>query len=94
MFFFANIVVRQVSGILATHLDVDVAADEAGVARVRVASPLIPKLPFRNGASGIPTTPTSGRSSAWKMVTDMGNGATYYFNEKSGATQLERPDKI
>ncbi|KAJ8607618.1 hypothetical protein CTAYLR_005757 [Chrysophaeum taylorii] len=70
----------DVSGILATHLDVDVAADD-GVARIRVASPLIPKLPFK------------GKSSPWKMVTDMGNGASYYYNEQTGTTQYDPPPK-
>lgn len=41
----------DVDGILATHLDVDIAADTAGVATIRVKSPLIPALPFKNTAS-------------------------------------------
>jgi hypothetical protein len=77
-----------------THLDVDVATDEAGVARVRVASPLIPKLPFKNLASASGGTAKGGKASPWKMVTDMGNGESYYYNEQTGVTQIARPDKF
>lgn len=84
----------DVSGLLGTHLDVDVAADEAGVAKVRVASQLIPKLPFKNLASASSSSPTGGKESPWNMVTNMGSGETYYYNEKSGVTQYERPDKF
>jgi hypothetical protein len=41
----------DVDGVLSTHLDIDIAADRAGVATVKVKSPLIPPLPFRNTAS-------------------------------------------
>ena len=41
----------DVDGVLSTHLDVDIAADKAGVATVKVKSPLIPSLPFKNTAS-------------------------------------------
>lgn len=41
----------DVDGVLTTHLDVDIAADKAGVATVKVKSPLIPALPFKNTAS-------------------------------------------
>ena len=41
----------DVDGVLTTHLDVDIAADKAGVATVKVKSPLIPTLPFKNVAS-------------------------------------------
>jgi hypothetical protein len=43
----------DVDGILQTHLDVDIAASKPGVATVRVESPLIPQLPFRNPASSL-----------------------------------------
>lgn len=76
---------------ITTHLDVDVAADEAGVARVRVASALIPKLPFKNAAS---TVTAKGKASQWSTVTNLGNGESYYFNAKTGETQFEKPDKI
>jgi hypothetical protein len=48
----------DVKGIIQTHLDMDVAADEAGVAKIRVASGLIPKLPFHNLASSTAGSPT------------------------------------
>ena len=78
---------------LKTHLDVDVAADEAGVARVRIASDLIPPLPFKNLASSSSSS-KGGQASRWQVVTNMGNGESYYFNSKTGVTQFEKPDKI
>jgi hypothetical protein len=41
----------DVDGVINTHLDVDVATDSAGSATIRVASPLIPALPYQNAAS-------------------------------------------
>lgn len=64
----------DVSGLLSTHMDVDVSADEPGVAKVRVASGLIPKLPFKNLASGSAGSPTGGKPSPWNMVTNLGSG--------------------
>jgi hypothetical protein len=84
----------DVDGILKTHLDVDIAADEPGVAKVRVSSNLIPKLPFKNMASASQGSPTGGKASPWSMVTNMGSGDSYYYNEKSGVTQYDRPDKF
>jgi hypothetical protein len=84
----------DVKGILTTHLNVDVASDEPGVAKIRVASNLIPKLPFRNLASGTAGSITGGKESMWNVVTNMGSGESYYYNEKSGLTQFERPAKF
>lgn len=81
----------DIGGIVKTHLDVDVASDEAGVAKIRVASPLVPKLPFRNLASSTAGSPTGGKESPWNVVTNMGTGESYYYNEKLGLTQFERP---
>lgn len=83
----------DVGGKIKTHLDVDVAADEPGVARVRVASNLIPSLPYRNLASS-KGSPTGGKESEWNIVTNLGSGDSYYFNMKTGVTQLERPEKL
>ena len=74
---------------LKTHLDVDIAADEAGVAKVRVASDLIPPLPFKNVAST--SYVKGGAQSEWNVVANMGSGESYYYNTKSGVTQYERP---
>jgi hypothetical protein len=41
----------DIDGLITTHVDVDIAADKAGVATVRVSSPLIPRLPYKNKAS-------------------------------------------
>lgn len=54
----------DIDGVINTHLDVDIATDKAGVATIKVASPLIPKLPFRNSAGGT-VLPTSGKQSDW-----------------------------
>lgn len=81
----------DVDGILATHLDIDVAADEAGVLTAKVSSPLIPKLPFKNSAS---SSPAGGKSSSWYKVTNLGDGDVYYFNFKTDETRIEKPDKI
>lgn len=59
----------DVKGLVGTHLDVDLAADEAGVAKVRVASNLIPPLPFKNLASAAANSPTGGKESQWNVVT-------------------------
>ena len=74
---------------LKTHLDVDVAADEAGVARIRVASDLIPPLPFKNIASS--SYAAGGKKSDWNVVTNMGSGESYYYNTNTGTTQNEKP---
>ena len=79
----------DVSGIIATHMDVDVGAPEAGVAKVRVASKLIPKLPFKNAAT-MADAP-SGKKTAWNVVTNMGTGDSYYYNEDTGVSQTEKP---
>jgi hypothetical protein len=78
---------------LKTHLDIDVAADEAGVARVRIASDIIPPLPFKNLASSSSSS-KGGKESRWQIVTNMGSGESYYFNTKTGVTQFETPDRI
>jgi hypothetical protein len=84
----------DVGGKLSSHFDVDVAADEAGTAKVIVKSNLIPKLPFKNMASSTIGAPTGGRESPWNIVTNLGSGESYYYNAKSGLTQFGRPDKI
>lgn len=81
----------DVGGKLSTHLDVDIAADEAGVAKVVIRSGLIPKLPFKNMASSMIGQPTGGKESQWNIVTNLGSGESYYYNVKSGVTQYERP---
>ena len=80
----------DVKGLINTHLDVDVGADEAGVAKVRVASNLIPALPFKNAAT-LPFSP-SGKITDWNIVTNLGSGDSYYYNENSGVSQMERPE--
>lgn len=83
----------DVAGVLNTHIDVDVAAEQAGTAKVVAQSSLIPKLPFQNMASKS-GYPTGGKESPWNIVTNMGSGESYYYNEKTGVTQYQRPDKI
>jgi hypothetical protein len=80
----------DVNGLLGTHLDIDVSAEEAGVARVRIASPLIPQLPFKNPAASAPAI--SGKDdSEWFVVTNLGSGSSYYFNQATGETQYKKP---
>lgn len=84
----------DVAGKISTHLDVDIAADEPGTAKIIVKSNLVPKLPFKNLASSTIGQPTGGRESQWNIVTNLGSGEAYYYNAKTGVTQLGRPDKI
>lgn len=85
----------DVSGRVNTHFDIDVAADEAGTLKVLIQNNLVPKLPFKNMASTAFTSPIiGGKESAWNIVTNMGTGESYYYNMKTGVTQLQRPDKI
>lgn len=81
----------DVNGLVSTHLDVDVAADQSGVAQVRVSSGLIPKLPFQNAASNPLPSKVGGKESPWNMVVNLGSGETYYYNEKTGVTQTAHP---
>lgn len=82
----------DVTGVINTHLDIDVAAEKAGIMNVRIASDLIPKLPFQNAASFAgANSPTGGKESPWNMVKNMGTGEEYYYNEKTGVTQYNRP---
>ena len=80
----------DVNGVIGTHLDIDLAAEEAGVARVRIASPLIPQLPFKNPAASSPLK-SNGKESDWFVVTNMGSGESYYYNDKTGDTQFQKP---
>ena len=84
----------DVGGKVSTHLDVDVAADESGTAKILVSSNLIPKLPFKNMANSVVGAPTGGKESAWNIVTNLGNGESYYYNVKTGVTQAARPDRF
>lgn len=72
----------DISGMLTTHLDVEVEANQKGVASVNFKSALIPKWPF-------------GRSkSDWNRVTNLGTGEIYYFNQVSGVAQYEEPEEL
>jgi hypothetical protein len=79
----------DVDGLVNTHMDVDIGADEAGVAKVRVASNLIPPLPFKNAATQ--ASKPSGKATPWSAVTNMGTGKSYYYNEDTGVSQNDRP---
>lgn len=82
----------DVSGILSTHVDIDVAADEAGVLTAKVKSPLVPKLPFVNSASA--SAATGGKTSDWNKVVNLGDGGVYYYNSETSETSLTAPSKI
>lgn len=83
----------DIDGVVNTHMDVDIATDKAGMATIKVASPLIPKLPFRNAAGGT-VLPASGKESDWYRVSNLGSGETYYYNEKTDTSQLEAPKRF
>jgi hypothetical protein len=84
----------DVKGLLSTtHLDVDIATNEAGLASVKVASSLIPKSPFKNSASS-DCVKATGKETHWFKVVNLGTGDAYYYNEKTGVSQLELPAKL
>ena len=68
-----------VNGIFQSILDIQLQPNQPGVAPVEIKSPLIPKLPFGR------------RKSDWSKVTNMGNGDVYYFNARTGESQLDKP---
>lgn len=87
----------DIDGLVTTHLDIDVATDEAGVLNARVASPLIPKLPFKNAASKdseVVAKKKSGKSSDWAQITNLGNNEVYYYNFKTDESTFDKPAKI
>jgi hypothetical protein len=69
-------------GIFRSSLDIQLQPNQPGVAPVEITSPLIPKWPFGK------------QKSDWNKVTNMGNGETYYFNSRTGDTQLEKPANL
>lgn len=75
----------DIHGLIENHVEVDISAEKAGVMNVRVASDLIPKLPFTNVVA------KGGKESPWNAVTNMGSGEVYFYNEKTGVTQYARP---
>lgn len=90
----------DLSGLVKTHLDVDIATDKAGVATIRVASPIIPKLPLKTNPASKdyvdPKLKVSGKKeSDWYQVVNMGTGKiAYYYNGAEEKSQLEVPDKL
>jgi len=83
----------DLGGVVQGHLDVDVKAVE-GEALVRVRSKLVPALPFKNdvGAGGGKVLEKKGgKSSDWSRVVNMGNGETYFYNEKTDKSQYDEP---
>jgi len=84
----------DVTGLLNTHLEVDIAATNAGTATVKVSSDLVPKLPFQNSASVDGGVLPTGKQTYWYKVVNMGTGDYYYYNEQSQVAQLEAPEKL
>lgn len=66
-------------GLLSTTLDIQLGPNQPGVAPIEIKSPLIPKWPFGR------------RKSEWNRVTNVGDGEIYFFNSKTGETQMEEP---
>jgi len=75
----------DVSGIVDTHVDIDLFSDEAGTLTAKVSNPLIPKLPLKKSSGA------TGKTSDWASVTNLGDGDMYYFNSKTGETTFEKP---
>lgn len=59
-------------------LDIRIASSP-GTVGVSISNPAIPKLPVGGGTSD------------WNVVQNLGSGATYYFNSKTGVTQYTNP---
>ena len=59
-------------------LDIRIASSP-GTGGVSISNPAIPKLPVGGGTSD------------WNVVQNLGSGATYYFNSKTGVTQYANP---
>ena len=59
-------------------LDIRIASSP-GTVGVSIFNPAIPKLPVGGGTSD------------WNVVQNLGSGATYYFNSKTGVTQYANP---
>jgi len=84
----------DLAGIVKGHLNVDIAAT-AGEATVKVSSPLIPALPFKNSASGDKdTVMAKGKTSPWNKVVNMGSSDTYYYNRNTEVSQRGVPTDI
>mmetsp|Transcript_33557 Transcript_33557/g.44470 ORF Transcript_33557/g.44470 Transcript_33557/m.44470 type:complete len:246 (-) Transcript_33557:9-746(-) len=79
----------DIDGLVDTHFDVDVRTPSAGELTVKISSPIIPSLPYKDGGVG------SGiKKSEWAMVTNLGDGSISYLNVKTGEMQLEKPASI
>ena len=61
------------------RFDIDITTS-AGRAVIEVKNDNIPALPF-----------PGKKSSQWQAISNLGNGETYYYNTKTGATQYEYP---
>mmetsp|Transcript_33653 Transcript_33653/g.41229 ORF Transcript_33653/g.41229 Transcript_33653/m.41229 type:complete len:256 (-) Transcript_33653:153-920(-) len=83
----------DIDGLLETHLDVDVRTPKAGELTVRISSPIIPQLPYKEENLGSGIAVAGGKmKSDWAAVTNMGDGSvSYYLNVKTGETQLQKP---
>ena len=53
---------QDVDGLVSTHVDVNVATVVPGELTVKIYSPLIPELPFKNSANAPPTSPPGSGS--------------------------------
>ena len=61
-------------------LDIRIAS-QPGTLGVTITSPGLPKLPIGGGTSD------------WQAITNVGSGATYYYNTKTGVTTYDSPIK-
>lgn len=78
------------SGLAGNHADFANIAVEEEEETVRIPNSVIPTLSFQKGADAL----SRDEPSDWVKVENMGNGETYYFNEKTHEKLLEMPIKV
>lgn len=87
----------DIDGVINTHVDVDVATVRPEELTVKVTSPLIPTLPFKNKANALENDlklKKDGKPSDWVVEINLGDGSSVFKNSKTGASQLNRPANI
>mmetsp|Transcript_14432 Transcript_14432/g.20112 ORF Transcript_14432/g.20112 Transcript_14432/m.20112 type:complete len:238 (+) Transcript_14432:214-927(+) len=81
----------DISGVVTTHVNIDAATLKQGELTVKIESPIIPSLPFKNSINSAEKTKKGTKPSDWVMVTNLGDGSISYQNTKTGAVQEENP---
>mmetsp|Transcript_16747 Transcript_16747/g.23654 ORF Transcript_16747/g.23654 Transcript_16747/m.23654 type:complete len:241 (-) Transcript_16747:37-759(-) len=84
----------DISGVVTTHVNIDAATLKPGELIVKIESPLIPSLPFKNSINSFEKTRKGTKPSNWVMVTNLGDGSISYQNTKTGVIQSDMPTDI